>query len=119
MVTIAVLSVYENYEKIKREMSKDEVENFLGCAPGDYTSGPLEPSYYNRMRIGYLDKRTHRAYWFGDQGTITVVFDTENDSVLQKDFWRQHRVSSFRWIGDFWDNMPNTFRRLILKRPGS
>ena len=101
---------YENFEKIQEGMTRDEVEELLGCAPGDYTTGPVD--FSNGRQRGFvlgvdmsfgtilvyeidLRRLPVRAVWEGDRGTITVTFDS--DGKVQDQAYTKGRPLPPRW----------------------
>jgi hypothetical protein len=83
---------YRNFEKIQEGMTLANVEDLLGCPPGNYTTGRLymkvvqkdgSNSYQPMIAIGLhsygiTDPGLGAWHgWHGDRGQITVVVDEE------------------------------------------
>jgi hypothetical protein len=68
----------ENYERIKEDMTKAEVEAILG-PPGDYRSMPVD--YTLNLADGFCEGPDSRSYsvenhsWKGDRSTISVDYN--------------------------------------------
>jgi hypothetical protein len=85
----------ENYERVARGMTIQEVEDILGGPEGDYQTGKVEfdigepdQEFMNvHMSIDVLrgDWRPTHKWWYGDEGLIYVCFD-EQDKVVTKSF---------------------------------
>jgi outer membrane protein assembly factor BamE (lipoprotein component of BamABCDE complex) len=66
----------ENYEKIRNDMSADEVNQILG-----------EPTEVSSFGVGSLSATTSK--WVGDTHTIVVAF--ANDKVKMKTYTRNEK----------------------------
>jgi hypothetical protein len=72
----------ENYERIGKGMTEAEVEDALGCPPGDYTGGRYAPPAYLPAGVGLLIpdlndpdfKWPKVAQWVGQDLAIEVWF---------------------------------------------
>ena len=99
---------YANLDKIEGGMSMAEVEELLGCPPGNYASGPMQrklvaadgESVWVSMDFSqseFLAKRGGTIFvWFGDRGEISVEFDEES-KVIGKEHYRGRRVPAAWW----------------------
>ena len=91
---------YRNFEKIQECMTLANVEDLLGCPPGNYATGRLymkvvqndgSISYRPMIGIGLhsygiTDPGLGAWYrWHGDRGQITVVVDEEG-KVFRADY---------------------------------
>jgi hypothetical protein len=72
----------ENFDRIRRGMSRAEVHAILG-PPGDYRNGPMahEPAWLKIVPGWHYDW----AEWEGDAGAAVVGFD-DSGQVQQKQF---------------------------------
>jgi hypothetical protein len=62
-----------NYARIKYGMSCKDVEETLGCPPGDYSTG-YRFKYYNDA-VHPVDMGSSNATWVGNHGYIKVRFN--------------------------------------------
>ena len=63
----------ERFERLKKGMSREEVEAIIGVPPGTYETE-------RRISIGTFG--LHRGdHWQGDEGIITVTFDATGHAV--------------------------------------
>ncbi len=100
---------YENYEKIQPGMTRGDVVRLLGCASGDYSTGPV----HARMHLadgslaftqvhagGWSDVDPpfgNWNEWLGDSAMVAVAFDNE-DRVIRKDFYTVRRLPPAWWL---------------------
>ena len=97
---------YRNFEKIQQGMTLTDVEDLLGCPPGNYATGRLymkvvqnDGSIYYQPMIG-IGLHSHGITdpglgtwhgWRGDRGEITVLVDEEG-KVSRADFCAGQRL---------------------------
>jgi len=93
---------YENLEHLRLGMTKAEVEELIGCPPGDYRTGEVI-----QIKSGVLVAWTNsKSIWSGDQAEIHVFWD-ENEQFYMRDGiavdrvglmtkWRRFLPSMFR-----------------------
>jgi hypothetical protein len=85
----------ENYERVERGMTLQEVEDVLGGPEGDYRTGKVEidswkpdeefMNVHMSMEVLLGEFRPTHMWWYGDEGLIYVCFD-EQDKVCTKSF---------------------------------
>jgi hypothetical protein len=59
-------------ERINHGIKKPEAEAILGCAPGDYRTGPSMPVPISPATDAYYDE-----WWLSDEGQIGIKFDED------------------------------------------
>jgi hypothetical protein len=85
----------ENCDRIKKGMSRAEVETILG-PPGDYRTGPgqgvlaWDPILDGTTR---LNECTNRSNWAGDTGWVSVEFDNGDGTVRASEFIESKRIA--------------------------
>ena len=88
---------YENFDAIKIGMSAAEVNDLLGCPPGDYRTGEIAFPERKDTVTDLPDFETILA-WQGDQGDVFVHLDAE-ERVVAKVQLRGERVPFLkRWL---------------------
>jgi hypothetical protein len=109
---------YDNFERIQKGMTKAKVLELLGCAPGDYSTGPVH------LKLRFADGSVHyirasfdvfeyeqdetaqvpaltparTSLWFGDRGMLLVVFDSESGFVVAKQCRSGRRLPPDWWL---------------------
>lgn len=72
----------ENFDRIRKGMSRAEVEAILGT-PGDYRTGPMQYDPMTMLMDGSEYWRSELmaiSEWQGDEGTILVAFERSTGS---------------------------------------
>jgi hypothetical protein len=79
------------FEKIKRGMTRTEVDAILGRPPGNYTTGPWDDDP-NNAGWGYSGNYTSIDRWIDDTGEIIVAFSTLAipDATTPKVAWTRY-----------------------------
>jgi hypothetical protein len=76
----------ESVDKIQLGMTPPEVEQILGCPPGDYSSSELLVKFGDYIPLEIvrgitraLSEEMHRIeLWAGDSGVVLIHFDKDN-----------------------------------------
>jgi hypothetical protein len=85
----------ENCDRIKKGMSRAEVETILG-PPGDYRTGPgqgvlaWDPILDGTTRH---NECTNRSNWAGDTGWVSVDFENGDGTVWASEFIESKRIA--------------------------
>ena len=85
----------ENCDRIKKGMSRAEVETILG-PPGDYRTGPLQDVLvWHPILDGttWHDQCTNSSAWVGDTGWVRVQFNNGDGTVFASDFFESKRIA--------------------------
>jgi hypothetical protein len=77
---------YEEFSQIEDGMHRADVEQLLGCPPGNYRTGPVRRRVGEAMSGGRVPPDTWHT-WKGDHGNINVGFDSR-DQVVYKYYVR-------------------------------
>jgi hypothetical protein len=99
----------ENAERIKKGMSRAEVEEILGGPAGDYRTVPTKPSHCVLRSFPQLSFGI--AEWVGNDGTVFVEFDSKSGEVTWSGFTleKAEPVSALdlaRWrLSRWWERM--------------
>jgi hypothetical protein len=91
----------ENADRIEPGMTAAEVETILGCPAGVYSD--RERSFLSRRSLKIIALSLEgpppvTRWWVGAAGTVEVVFDGEDDTVLRSEYHPPEVVTLADWI---------------------
>jgi hypothetical protein len=92
----------QDFLSVREGMTLAEIEQVLGCPPGDYRTGPTGvdnvPPRSGRDEFGSLRWHfTKEAIWDSDTGRIDIAFDA-NGKAFSGFFLPTHRVFKDFWV---------------------
>ena len=95
-----------NAAKIQRGMTSGEVEQLLGCPPGNYRTGTVKLDWRVQSTaledVIYADHgQFHLEYWEGNAGSLWVCFDDERE-VVESEFTPAKRPGA-GFMDHFWE----------------
>jgi hypothetical protein len=76
-------SLQHRYHRIQRGMSQNEVEDLLGCPPGDYRNTAINHSAVAVPKVEFQSSLT----WIFDEGAVYLFIGDQGNVVAKRYSW--------------------------------